>query len=590
LVATTAAAVLLASSCYHAEGFSIQGAGSGGSSVRIAGSHQRLMRSESAALSALRMVGSIRKQPANYPGGGSPEQIARRNQDVLAAAERGDRGGGRARNHPKRSGAAAAAAAAANDPRPDAPSALNDAYRIKSLSTYEILMPDDITLSSNQSANQLAEAPTPDQLENAEARTRKSAVDAKIAALLADDDDEDGGDIADGDLADRSTVYTRLSDTAKSQATAAISKPSSYGAAASAGGGAPASATTAAGRVVSKKKRVTAQVQETGRDTIQSYTKSFTNHELLSRESEAALGREIQILARWEVRRQELEVELMSPPTFAQWAEALTVTVPDLKRQIRKSQRAKAALVEANLRLVVTSARRAVKTSQSDLSFHDACQDGIIGLTRAAEKFDPDRDFRFSTYSLWWIKGEITKSINHQSSQIRLPRSARKKINDIRINERLLMADLGRKPTDTEVAAKCELSQKELAFYRRSAREVVSIDQSLTAHYGKGSAASGDSAKKVTQIGDLVQDSGPTPEELASKQMFKDDVRKLVMKSLTPREQVVIRLRFGLDDGEPQTLKAISAKFGVDPKKIKKLEERALSKLRERADGSSFDM
>lgn len=279
-----------------------------------------------------------------------------------------------------------------------------------------------------------------------------------------------------------------------------------------------------------------------------------------------------------------------SPPTFAQWADALEVSVSDLKKQIRKSQRAKAALVEANLRLVVTSARQAVKKSKSELSFHDACQDGIIGLTRAAEKFDPDRDFRFSTYSLWWIKGEITKSINDQSSQIRLPRSARKKINDIRINERLLMAEMGRKPTDAEVAEKCEISLKELAFYRRSARDVVSIDQSLTGQKVKGSAASGDSAKKSTQIGDLVKDSGPTPEELASKQMFKDDVRKLVMKSLSPREQVVIRLRFGLDDGEPQTLKAISKKFGVDPKKIKQLEERALSKLRETAADGSFDM
>jgi len=526
---------------------------------------------------ALHMVGSIRRQPASgLPGGGSPEQIARRNQEVLAAAERGDRRGGRASSPRRRP-----ASAAARPPPPavdiDAPSALEDAFRIRTASKYEILMPDDITLSSSRKRLAESEAPpaTPEQLENAEARTTRSRVDAKIAALLSDDDEDDeDDDIAHDDLADRRTVYTRLSDTAKSQATAAITKPTPYN------------------LISGTKKRVTAQVQETGRDTIrQSYSKSFTNHELLSRESEAALAREIQVLARWEERRQELEVELMSAPTFAQWAEALDVAVPHLKRQIRKSQRAKAALVEANLRLVVTTARRAVKKSQSaDLSFHDACQDGIIGLTRAAERFDPDRDFRFSTYALWWIRGEITKSINHQSSQIRLPRSARKKINDIRINERLLMAEHGRKPTDAEVATKCEVSLKELAFYRRSARDVVSIDQSLTARSGKGSAASGDSANKVTEIGDLVKDSGPTPEELVSKQMFKDDVRKLVMKSLSPREQVVIRLRFGLDGGEPHTLKAISQKFGVDPKTIKNLEERALSKLRDTAAGSSFDM
>lgn len=261
------------------------------------------------------MVGSIRKQPANFPGGGGggssrAEQIARRNQDILAAAERGDRRSnpnrGRQPGGPSRKQKPLSATATA-----EASSTLNDSFRMKSTSHFEILMPDDITLSSSSKSTEAP--PTPEQLENSEARTRKSLVDAKIAALLADDD-EDDGDIADGDLADKHTVYTRLSDTAKSQATAAISKSTSYGAASSSGGAAgPSLSTAGAGsrRVVSKKKRVTAQVQETGRDTIQSYTKSFTNHELLSRESEAALGREIQILARWEERRQDLEVQLM---------------------------------------------------------------------------------------------------------------------------------------------------------------------------------------------------------------------------------------------------------------------------------------
>ena len=349
------ATVLLASSCCRVEGFSA------GTSAMAA--HQRLMRpaienasdnhhhrhnpSSSSSLSptatALQMVGRIRKQPANYPGGSAgggrrSEQIARRHQELRSATERGDR---RARpnqqnRRPGSSGSRTqkplAAAATA-----EAPSTLNDSFRMRSGSHFEILMPDDITLSSSTSSSSsssksTAEAPlpTPDQLENAEAASRKSLVDAKIAALLAADDEEDDiggnggdGDIADDDLADRETVYTRLSDAAKSQATAAISKSNSYGAASSSadagsGGGAPslvASSTATAGsrhRVISKKKRVTAQVQETGRDTIrQSYTKSFTNHELLSRESEAALGREIQILARWEERRQELEVQLM---------------------------------------------------------------------------------------------------------------------------------------------------------------------------------------------------------------------------------------------------------------------------------------
>lgn len=282
-----ATAVLLASSCYRAEGFS-----------PTTRTHQRLMPSESASAGALNMVGSIRRQPASGPpGGGSPEQIARRNREVLAAAERGDRRGRASgpRRRPPASAAAPPPPPAAADMEP--PSALDAAFRTRTASKYEILMPDDITLSSSPRS----EAPppaTPEQLENAEARSTRSRVDAKIAALLSDDEDDedDEDDISQDDLADRRTVYTRLSDAAKSQATAAITKPTPYN----------------PNLVSGTKKRVTAQVQETGRDTIrQSYSKSFTNHELLSRESEAALAREIQMLARWEERRQELEVELM---------------------------------------------------------------------------------------------------------------------------------------------------------------------------------------------------------------------------------------------------------------------------------------
>ena len=253
------------------------------------------MRPERASAGALPMVGSIRRQPANgLPGGGSPEQIARKNQEVMAAAERGDRKRRDSRKRP---------ASAAPPPPPavdiDAPSALDDAFRTRTASKYEILMPDDITLSSASPRSETPPPASPEQLENAEAQSTRSRVDAKIAALLSDDEDDDEDDeddISQDDLADRRTVYTRLSDAAKSQATAAITKPAPYN----------------PNLVSGTKKRVTAQVQETGRDTIrQSYSKSFTNHELLSRESEAALAREIQMLARWEERRQELEVELM---------------------------------------------------------------------------------------------------------------------------------------------------------------------------------------------------------------------------------------------------------------------------------------
>lgn len=276
------------------------------------------------------------------------------------------------------------------------------------------------------------------------------------------------------------------------------------------------------------------------------------------------------------------------PPTFAQWAEATDHTVPSLKQQIRRSQRAKAALIEANLRLVITVARQAVKKSPmsqsrsaNSVQFQDACQQGIIGLTRATEKFDPELGFRFSTYAIWWIQKEVAKGVSEQSRSIRVPQSAMKKINEIRIAERLLMTELGHKPTDEELSERVEMSVEKLNFYRKSAAEVGSLDRKIDSRKGKGSAASGGDSGAGNTMDRFVQDTEhPSPSELIDQQMMKEDIRRLV-RTLSPREQAVIRLRFGLDDGKPLGLADISAKFGVDKEKIKKIEARALLKLRQ---------
>jgi len=277
-----------------------------------------------------------------------------------------------------------------------------------------------------------------------------------------------------------------------------------------------------------------------------------------------------------------------SPPTFAQWAKATNHTVPSLKQQIRRSQRAKAALIEANLRLVITVARQAVKKSPirqsqsaNSIQFQDACQQGIIGLTRATEKFDPELGFRFSTYAIWWIQKEVAKNVSEQSRSVRIPPSAIKKINEIRIQERILMNELGRRPHDEEVAERVGMSIKKLEFYRQSANEVGSLDKKIDARKGKGSMSTGGDNSGGNTVDVFVKDTEhPSPSELVDEQMLKDDIRRLV-RTLSPREQAVIRLRFGLDDGKPLRLSDISAKFGVDKSKIKKIEARALLKLRQ---------
>ena len=326
--------------------------------------------------------------------------------------------------------------------------------------------------------------------------------------------------------------------------------------------------------------KVRASVKETGQDMMSQYVKSMGQHELLPKASEILLGRQIQILNKWEMVRQELEEAQSKPPTFAAWADALDISVPELKKQIRRSQRAKAALIEANLRLVVTVARQAVKKGRSEINFQDACQEGIIGLTRACEKFDPEQGCRFSTYAVWWIKREVHKSVTQQSRTVRLPASAMKKINDIRINERLLINSLGRKPSDQEVADKCQLTVEKLLFYRKAAIDATSLDKKIVAKVGKGSNSTGGSSGEGKTVESMVKDSSPTPADIANKEMLQNDVRRLI-KTLSPREQAVIRLRFGLDDGTPRTLDYIGKKFSVEKERIRKIEAKALLKLRQ---------
>mmetsp|Transcript_12348 Transcript_12348/g.15237 ORF Transcript_12348/g.15237 Transcript_12348/m.15237 type:complete len:615 (+) Transcript_12348:167-2011(+) len=436
--------------------------------------------------------------------------------------------------------------------------------------------------------------PKPTYTINVEAEASSSIMEKKIVHLLHDDDGEEDHEIPDyseaaaNEIADKST-YSRISEEAKLKAniamqkkihkvgTSALDDPDSnlFGDDDHHG-----SMTTTYTKTMKKRRTFTASVKETGVDTMSQYVKSMGSHELLPKESEILLGRQIQILVSWENVRLKLEETLESPPTFAQWSEALGVTVPELKKQIRKSQRAKAALIEANLRLVVTVARQTVKKVRSEINLQDACQEGIIGLNRACEKYDPEKGFRFSTYAIWWIKREVRKNLLEQSRSVRLPTSAIKKINDIRINERLLTTTLGRKPTDDEVAQKCNMTVKKVQFYRRKAMDATSLDKELSGGKGgKGSSASGIESNGKT-IGNLVKDLSPTPSEIANKEMLQNDVRRLI-KTLSPREQAVIRLRFGLDDGVPRTLDYIGKKFEVDKDRIRKIEAKALLKLRQ---------
>lgn len=325
------------------------------------------------------------------------------------------------------------------------------------------------------------------------------------------------------------------------------------------------------------KRRIRANVKETGHDSMKYYIKSMCNHELLNKNEEIILAREIQILLRWEEEREKLEEQLLRPPTYAEWASTIqsNMTVPELKKQIRRSLRAKTALTESNIRLVVSITKR---YQNRGMAFQDLAQEGILGLTRACEKFDPERGFRFSTYATWWIKQSIMRSIADQARTIRLPVHIHDQLSSLRKAERELKLDLGRDPVKKEVSERTGLNIDKIDFLNKVSQEAISMEHELTSSKIKGSGA-GLGGGGLT-IENLLKDPEQKPVDQASYQMLKEDLSRLIC-TLNSREQAVIRMRYGLDDGQPKTLEEIGNRFSVTRERIRQIEARALQKLRQ---------
>jgi RNA polymerase sigma factor (sigma-70 family) len=336
---------------------------------------------------------------------------------------------------------------------------------------------------------------------------------------------------------------------------------------------------------VSSTSKIKAHIEETGYDSMKTYIKTMCNHELLNKNEEIILAREIQILIQWEATREKLESELLRPPTYQEWASQIQtgMTVSELKKQIRRSLRAKSALTESNIRLVVSIAK---KYQQRGLSFQDLSQEGILGLTRACEKFDPERGFRFSTYASWWIKQSIMRAIADQGRTIRLPVHIHDQLSSLRKTERELKGELGRDPTPEEIAEYSNLTVKKVEFLNRVAMDSISMEQEIKTSKNKGSSAGlggqggSSSNDRGLTLGDLMSDPESQPTEQASYQMLKDDISRLIC-TLNSREQAVIRMRFGLDDGKAKTLEEIGRRFSVTRERIRQIEARALHKLRQ---------